>query len=147
MKHVKPIILSFLCMLYLMPCIMPSMAMGHEKSIGRKETVKSATQWLERIDNGQYEQSWDEAASLFKENISREKWQQTLKQVRTPLGEMKGRVVAIVAPHSSLPGVPDGHYMVIKFSTSFSHKQKAVKTVTLMLESDDTLRVAGYYIQ
>ena len=48
---------------------------------------------------------------------------------------------------TSLPGAPDGEYRVFQFDTSFEHKQTAVETVTAVLETDGSWRIAGYFIR
>jgi hypothetical protein len=48
---------------------------------------------------------------------------------------------------TSLPGAPDGEYVVIKFETSFQNKKSAVETITPMREKDGKWRVSGYYIK
>jgi hypothetical protein len=48
---------------------------------------------------------------------------------------------------TSLPGAPDGDYVVIQFVTSFGNKKSAIETVTPMLEKDGSWRVSGYYIR
>jgi hypothetical protein len=47
---------------------------------------------------------------------------------------------------TSLPGAPDGKYVVIQFSSSFKNKADATETVTPMLDKDGQWRVSGYYI-
>ena len=47
----------------------------------------------------------------------------------------------------TLPGGPDGSYVVILYDTSFENKKEAVETVTPMLDPDGIWRVSGYYIQ
>ena len=48
---------------------------------------------------------------------------------------------------TSLPGAPDGEYVVIQMETSFENKASAVETITPMRDSDGEWRVAGYYIK
>jgi hypothetical protein len=48
---------------------------------------------------------------------------------------------------TSLPGAPDGDYVVIRFATSFEKKKSAIETVTPMRERNGTWRVSGYYIK
>jgi hypothetical protein len=47
---------------------------------------------------------------------------------------------------SSLPGAPDGEYVVLQFDSSFANKQVAVETVTAVFE-DGVWRVVGYFIR
>ncbi|MGD9350150.1 MAG: DUF4019 domain-containing protein [Desulfobacterales bacterium] len=114
-----------------------------------KETaaVAAATAWLTLIDNGKYDDSWETAASYFKGAITKEYWQQTLTTVRKPLGKLVSRKIGSKTYAQSLPGAPDGEYVVIQFKTSFENKKSAVETVTPMLDDDGIWRVSGYYIK
>jgi len=47
----------------------------------------------------------------------------------------------------SLPGAPDGEYVVVQYQTSFEHKKEAVETVTSALGKDGSWRLAGYFIK
>ena len=48
---------------------------------------------------------------------------------------------------TSLPGAPDGEYVVIQYKTKFENKKSAVETITPMLDNDGKWRVSGYYIK
>jgi hypothetical protein len=48
---------------------------------------------------------------------------------------------------TSLPGAPDGEYVIIQFETSFENKKIAIETVTPMMDKDGNWRVSGYYIK
>ena len=47
----------------------------------------------------------------------------------------------------SLPGAPDGEYVVIQYATTFENKKSAIETITPMLDGDGKWRVSGYYIK
>jgi hypothetical protein len=70
-----------------------------------------------------------------------------LKAARSPLGQLKSREVSSASFSRTLPGAPDGEYVVFQFSTSFENKASAIETVTAMKDQDETWRVAGYYIK
>lgn len=112
-----------------------------------KEAMQAALTWLSLVDKEQYDQSWNEAASYFKDAISQQQWLQSMKSVRKPLGQNLSREVKSQQYHTSLPGAPDGEYVVIQFASSFSNKKSAVETVTPMLDTDGEWRVSGYYIK
>ena len=112
-----------------------------------KAAVTAAEQWLLLVDAGQYEQSWKEAAEYFKNAVSLDKWHQSLQAVRRPLGKLFSRKVKTIDYRTSLPGAPDGEYVVIQFATSFENKKAAVETVTPMMDKDGVWRVSGYYIK
>jgi hypothetical protein len=108
---------------------------------------KSTLSWLSLTDRGQYEQSWSDAASLFQAAISSADWVQSLTAARSPLGHLKSREVSSATFSRTLPGAPDGEYVVFQFSTSFENKASAIEMVTAMKDQDETWRVAGYYIK
>ena len=107
----------------------------------------AAAKWLALVDEGKYLESWDEAAQLFKKAVTAEQWKTSVSGVRNPLGKLISRSVKSKTYFTSLPGAPDGEYVVIQFDTSFEHKKSAVETVTPMLDRDGKWRVSGYYIK
>ena len=112
-----------------------------------KEAEKSAMNWLALVDSGKYGESWDDAASLFKQAITKEGWITTIKGARSPLGEVKSRKLESASYATTLPGAPDGEYVVIQYKTSFANKADAVETITPMKEADGSWKVSGYYIK
>ncbi|MDP6376270.1 MAG: DUF4019 domain-containing protein [Pseudomonadales bacterium] len=103
--------------------------------------------WLALIDAGEYARSWSGGAALFRERVTQSQWEQALRSARPSFGTLVSRVRSTATHKKSLPGAPDGHYVVFQFATSFQHKQAATETVTSMQEADGQWRVAGYYIQ
>jgi hypothetical protein len=107
-----------------------------------------ATQaWLALVDNAQYADSWTEAASFFKAAVTSPGWEAQVAHVRGPLGKVESRTVKLATAATSLPGAPDGEYVVFQFETRFEHKADAVETVTPMLDKDGHWRVSGYYVK
>ena len=115
--------------------------------VKEKAAVVAAEAWLTLIDNGKYDESWKGAAQYFKNAVKLEQWEQSLEAVRTPLGDLIARKVKVKAYKTSLPGAPDGEYVVIQFDTSFENKSAAIETVTPMMDVDGKWRVAGYFIR
>ncbi len=107
----------------------------------------AATSWLQLTDAGNYAASWDEAAPIFKDAVPRERWVQALEGTRTPLGKVISRKLKSAEYTTTLPGAPDGQYVVIQFETTFENKASAIETVTPTLANDGTWRVSGYFIR
>ena len=114
-----------------------------------KETaaVAAAEKWVALVDAGNYGDSWKEAARYFKSTVAMETWEQMLLPIRKPLGKVISRKVMTTAYKTTLPGAPDGEYVIIQFASSFQNKKSAVETVTPMLEKDGKWRIAGYLIK
>jgi len=112
-----------------------------------KPIVAAAQMWLHEIDSGNYATSWQQASAYFQGAITEKNWTNALNGVRRPLGNLLSRKVAKTTSAKSLPGAPDGNYLVMQFATSFANKKSAVETVTFMREKDGNWRAAGYYIK
>lgn len=112
-----------------------------------QEAIEAAEAWLELIDAGKYDESWDNAAEYFKRVVKQEKWREMAAAARGPLGDVLSREVKATEYRTTLPGAPDGEYVVIQFATSFENKKTAVETVTPMRDRDGTWRVSGYFIR
>ena len=107
----------------------------------------AAEKWLAIVDSEKYAESWKETAELFKKAVKPNQWTQTMESGRKPLGKLITRKLKTKVYKSSLPGAPDGEYVVIQFETSFENKKVAVETVTPMMDEDGVWRVSGYYIK
>ena len=112
-----------------------------------KPAVLAAEKWLGMVDEGKYSDSWQGAAEYLRNAINQEQWNRSLRAVRKPLGEVVSRQMKSATYTTSLPGAPDGEYVVIQFDTSFKNKKAAIETVTPMMDQDGTWRVSGYYIK
>jgi len=111
------------------------------------QAAKVAERWVKLVDAKKYDESWDQAATLFKKAISKDKWRDTVGTVREPLGALKSRTLKSAKYATELPDAPDGEYVVVQFGTSFANKKSAIETITPMRELDGTWRVSGYYIK
>ncbi|MBW8038616.1 MAG: DUF4019 domain-containing protein [Planctomycetes bacterium] len=112
-----------------------------------KAAVHAAAAWLKLLDSGKYSQSWDEAAQYVKALVSKDKWQNSIKGVRGPLGKMVSRELKSKSYTTTAPGAPDGQYVIIQYKTSFENKASAIETVTPMLGTNGKWKVSGYFIK
>jgi len=111
-----------------------------------RDADEAAGKWLALIDGRQYLDSWEQAASLFKQQVSADNWLQSISAARQPLGAMISRKLISATYATSLPGAPDGEYVVLQYQTTFRYKKSAVETVTPMLD-EKRWRVSGYYVR
>jgi len=112
-----------------------------------KAAWETARAWLHLVDEGKYAESWKEAAPYFRNAVPEAQWVQSLDAVRKPLGKVLSRKEESSRYATSLPGAPDGEYVVIQYRTSFQNKREAVETVTPMRGPDGKWQVSGYYIR
>lgn len=115
-------------------------------SAAENPAVAPVLAWLQVIDNGAYKESWESSAPLFRKQVSSEQWQEALEKAREPLGKILSREVQSTSQHTSLPGAPDGEYMVVKLASSFENKARATETVTFK-KVQGQWRAVGYFIK
>ena len=127
--------------------ILIGLATSADDSDAVAQAQVAARSWLALTDSAKYGQSWEEAASLFKGAVTKADWEKAVKGVRSPLGALKVRKVKSTTFTRTLPGAPDGEYVVIQFETQFENKAAAIETVTPMHDKDGAWRVSGYYIK
>ena len=109
--------------------------------------LEASGSWLAMVDEGKYSESWQNTSSYFKNIVEEIQWAKTIKAVRMPLGDVISRKAISQQYTKTLPGAPDGEYVVIQYKTSFQNKASAIETVTPALDRDGIWRVSGYYIK
>jgi hypothetical protein len=122
-----------------------AVAAGNEAA--EKQALAAAQGWLALVDAGKFAESWDAAAAVFRAAVSKADWVRMVGAVRTPLGGVVSRKLNAKQFTTTVPGAPDGHYVIIQFNTVFEHKATAVETITPMLDADGSWRVSGYFIR
>lgn len=129
-------------------CVILSVDMASAGQGGKEEpAVVAAEDWLRLVDDGKFAESWKESAEYFKGVVKQDQWEQSIQSVRIPLGAVISRRLDVKNFATSLPGAPDGEYVIIQFATSFENKTSAVETITPMMDKDGQWRVSGYYIK
>ncbi|GAB4332491.1 MAG: DUF4019 domain-containing protein [Desulfobulbaceae bacterium] len=112
-----------------------------------RAALAAAEDFLALVDTARYAESWDEAATFFKAQVPRDEWVRQISSLRPAFGKVLERRLKSARRETSLPGAPDGLYIVIQYDTTFENKRKAVETITPMRENDGQWRVSGYYIK
>lgn len=128
--------------------LMPGAAQPAKPELSAREeaAVKAATEWLKLVDTGQFGKSWDECAPLFREKVTRQTWIENLPKNRAAHGAFKSRAFSAVAPRTSLPGAPDGEYVMVRFLTDFE-KTTAVEELVTMTFVGGAWRPIGYLLR
>lgn len=108
---------------------------------------RAARDWLSLTDSGQYAASWEKSSSFFRAAITSQDWEQSLQGARSAFGALNARKLGSANYATTLPGAPDGEYVVFEFNSRFENKAAAVETVTVMKDIDNEWRVGGYFIR
>ncbi|HXX14304.1 MAG TPA: DUF4019 domain-containing protein [Candidatus Eremiobacteraceae bacterium] len=146
MKPIK-VFLMALSMFVLVLLLSPQTARTQSQQKPEELAQKSAEAWLALTDSGKYGESWEQAASFFKDKVSRDQWIGSMTAYRSPMGKVLSRTLKGASYRTSLPNAPAGEYVVIQYNTSFQNQKDAIETVTPMLDKDGKWRVSGYYMK
>ncbi len=115
---------------------------------GGETAAKAAADiWLALVDDNRYEPAYQSAAGIFQKLVTREQWIKVAGNGRNLLGKSRSRAVQDTKFSATMPGAPDGQYVVIHYQTSFEKKAAATETVTTLLDSDGQWKVCGYFIR
>lgn len=79
--------------------------------------------------------------------MNKSQWESQVKAAREPMGKLISRSVKTRQFAKTLPGAPDGEYVVIQFDTKFENKAAAVETITPQKDPEGNWRVSGYFIR
>jgi len=142
MRSRSLVMASLLLFVFFVPALEPGASQSAEEN-----ARSAARKWTTLVDEGRYAESWDKASQIFRAAVRKDQWVKSLETARKPLGKVIRRNLKSEQYTTSLPGAPDGKYVVIQYETSFQNKMSAIETVTPSLERDGIWRVSGYYIR
>lgn len=111
----------------------------------------AAEKWLALVDSGDFAQSWDQSASMFRDGVhttvlfnrgmSEERWQSSAAALQTQLGKAESRSLRSKRYTEELPDEPDRACVVLEYETSFGGQQNVVKKVRWGMEG---IRLQGH---
>jgi hypothetical protein len=111
----------------------------------RSGVVQSAARaWLELVDKGDPDPSWNASGPKFKEAYPLGKWREALALYRTPMGTFESRAAIATTFNKDAPDLPPGEYANVQFRTNFSNKIDAHESISLERVADGTWVVIGY---
>src|SRR5689334_14799509 len=126
----------------------PAHAQGSDSAATAVSAAQSAAQtWLQLVDAGRYDQSWDSAAAVFRSVVTKSQWAGAVKEGRAPFEPLGGRTLLSAAYTTQLPNVPPGQYVVIQYRTKAGQGKTVIETITPARDRDGHWRVAGYYVR
>ncbi len=112
----------------------------------KEEAVKASLLWLDVVDQGLYDQSWEQTDQLFQQKVTKEQWIKQLTDIRPSLGKVNSRMLYDAGYFGKIPEQPDMEMVVVQFQTSFQNKILSYETISHVRMKGGSWKVAGYYI-
>ena len=107
----------------------------------------AAAAWLGLVDRGGLGESWDSAATAFRQAVTKPSWEAAVASARRPFEPFGERQQIAASFQTRLPNAPPGRYVVLQYRTKTGGGKSVVETVTPMKDSDGVWRVSGYYVR
>jgi hypothetical protein len=112
-----------------------------------KATQPGAEKWLALVDADNYAESWKQAATIFKQQLTAEQWESAVKELHSHTGNFVSRKFRTSELTTSLPGAPAGEYVILKYDAVFENNKTATETVVPFKEKDGSWKVSGYFVR
>jgi hypothetical protein len=107
---------------------------------------RQALGFLGYLDQGRFADSYDYTGMLIRTSLDRETFAQKLESARSGTGPLVSRNLIDASYATTVPGAPEGQYVILHYATSFANRQDTLETVTLAF-AKSYWRVSGYYIK
>jgi hypothetical protein len=107
---------------------------------------RQALGFLGYLDHGRFADSYAYTGMLIRTQLDRAAFAKQLEKARAGTGAMLTRSLIDVSYTTTVPGAPEGQYVLLHYGSSFANRQEAVETVTLDF-AKGYWRVVGYYIK
>ncbi len=120
---------------------------AEEPSLEKFAVLAAAEQFLLLLDQGEYEQCWENASELFRQSAVKYQWQKRIGHLRDQYGALNKRQLRYSKAMQDIEGAPAGKYFFLIYGSSFADKGSAIETMTMMKASDGLWRVSGYTIK
>ncbi len=98
------------------------------------------------LDHGRYADSYAYTGMLIRAQLDRDAFAKQLEKARAGTGALLSRELIDASYATTVPGAPEGQYVVLHYSASFANRQEALETLTLAF-AKGYWRVSGYYIK
>ncbi len=107
---------------------------------------RQALGFLGYLDQGRFAESYAYTGMLIRAQVDQNAFIDKVQKARAGTGALLSRDLIDSAYTNTVPGAPEGQYVVLHYHVSFANRPGAVETVTLDF-AKGYWRLAGYYIK
>ena len=107
---------------------------------------RQALGFLGYLDQGRFADSYAYTGMLIRTQLDRDAFSAQIQKARVGTGAFQSRELIDSAYTTTVPGAPEGQYVILHYHASFANRPDSVETVTLAF-AKGYWRVVGYYIK
>ena len=116
-----------------------------EKRANEMDARAAALNWLQLLDDGDYEEAFEFEAQDFRMYRTQSQFVRFMQARRAPFGKMLERKFIGAAHVEKFVGAPEGNYESVLFKTAFEHKNPTAERV-ILIKQPAGWRVIDYKI-
>jgi Protein of unknown function (DUF4019) len=103
-----------------------------DKRANENDARAAALQWLQLLDQGDYEEAFEFEAQDFRMYRTQSQFVRLMQARRAPFGKTIDRKFIGAAHVEKFVGAPEGNYESVLFKTNFEHKNPTAERVILI---------------
>jgi hypothetical protein len=107
---------------------------------------RQALGFLGYLDQGRFADSYSYTGMLLRNQLDREAFASKVESARANTGALQSRELVDAGYTTSVPGAPEGQYVILHYHSSFVRRPDTVETLTLAL-AKGYWRIDGWYIK
>jgi hypothetical protein len=107
---------------------------------------RQALGFLGYLDHGRYADSYAYTGMLIRSQLDREAFASQVEKARAGTAPLQSRELIDASYATTVPGAPEGQYVVLHYHSSFAKRPDTVETLTLAF-ANGYWRVDGWYIK
>jgi len=141
-----------LVLCFLFPALLataPALAQDGDAAVDTTAAAEAAQSvaedWLVLVDDGDYAESYSQAAGILQDKITEDVWMQQSKQKQSQLGDVQSREFSAAQYRESIPQLGDGPFVVMQFEAEY--RPATFQEIVLAKKEDGEWKIAGYNLR
>jgi hypothetical protein len=106
------------------------------------EAVRFTTHWLDLLDEGKADESFDLLTPIFQSNLTRPSWRESVMDSKAKLGKLLSRRLRRVVWYENPANAPlPGTYVAVEFDSDYERTQQHFQYVMLHSQRGEPFKV------
>ena len=111
-----------------------------------RDAEKVASRWLQTLNKKGYSDCWNMLSELTQKQASFEEWNAYITELMAEPGKFISRQYYLAEMQKEIEGLPEGHYVTIKYTTEYENTETSEEILLLSLSENEKWQVNSYFI-
>ena len=106
--------------------------------------IAAAESFFELRDAGSLQQAWWEGSEILHQTTRMDRWMEDMRIQSELMGDLVKRSLRSRVQRSTMPGLPDGEYVILLYDVSFEHKKAGLEILVMLHDASGDWRLVSY---